>query len=720
MGYSTMPARRLGGRRRIHGLWLAALTILGVIALPAAAAQADALWTGASSSPEWNASTPSNWDPTSTTPPTTNSVAAGTITFPDLGSTSTCTTTCYTSHNGLTGISATGLVFSNTTAGTQYHILGNGLTLGSGGITDDSGGATGDVINTPLALSANQMWTIGGGFNAAYNSVSLANTATVTGNTATLGVTFPSGPGTSFGGDLFVAGDVEVGAVSVTGSGGLHVGASGSAGSVNGSDGNPVGITNKAALIANPGATVGPLTSTGGKLILGTGSGNSAPTTLGVNGAVVLDSATTTTTLIDNNGSTAGTDFSQVSASGNVTLAGTLSIGQGQVNGACAALSRGDVATLITTTGTLSGAFSNAAEGQVLTLGSTCPGAQVQIHYTSNSVTATVVSGTTPTTTTLATPNPSTATTNQKVTLTATVATNTNSTIAPAGTMGFSANGSAISGCTSQAITVSGSSATATCTATFAAGGSPESLTAAFAPTSGSNQASSSSSAQTLTVNKSTTGTTLAASNTNPSAGDSVTYTATVTPGVDGATKPAGTVRFMDGGTTISGCDARSLTSGTATCTVSYSRGGSHTITADYAGDANFTGSSAPATTVTVKAPPPPHKTTGKLLGPGGRLTVIGNTIRFTQKCQSKVLCRGGFEFTATARGKNKKVTTVRCASGSFRIRAGRSATIRVTLSKACLRLLRAQRHHRLTVIYTSRSSTGQVGQRKQITLVLR
>jgi hypothetical protein len=151
---------------------------------------------------------------------------------------------------------------------------------------------------------------------------------------------------------------------------------------------------------------------------------------------------------------------------------------------------------------------------------------------------------------------------------------------------------------------------------------------------------------------------------------------------------------------------------------VSYASGGSRTITAAYSGDANFSGSTSSPATVTVSAPPPPPR--GRLLGPGGRLTVIGRTIRFTEKCQSKVLCRGRFSLTATVRGRHGKLTTVRCASGSFRIRANRSATLRVTLSSACMRLLRAQRHHRLTVMYTSQSSTGQVGQRKRIVLVLR
>ncbi|HWE10861.1 MAG TPA: hypothetical protein VG325_16040 [Solirubrobacteraceae bacterium] len=151
-----MPALRLGGRRRIRGQLLAALTILGVIALPAAAAQADDTWSGLSTTTQFWSDT-GNWVGNVAPVPAT----AGTLTFPDLGCTAPAA--CYTSHNDLSGVTATGLVFSNTTAGSQYRILGNGLALG-GGITDNSGGGTGDVINTPLALSGTQNWLIGNNF----------------------------------------------------------------------------------------------------------------------------------------------------------------------------------------------------------------------------------------------------------------------------------------------------------------------------------------------------------------------------------------------------------------------------------------------------------------------------------------------------------------------------------------------------------------------------
>ena len=112
-------------------------------------------------------------------------------------------------------------------------------------------------------------------------------------------------------------------------------------------------------------------------------------------------------------------------------------------------------------------------------------------------------------------------------------------------------------------------------------------------------------------------------------------------------------------------------------------------------------------------------KTTGKLVGPAGRLTVIGRTILVSEKCQSNVLCAGRFSLTTKARvGKKRKLTTVVCARAGFRIKAHRKGTARVRLSSTCLSLLKP--HRRLTVTYTAQTGTGQLGQRKRITLVLR
>jgi hypothetical protein len=570
------------------------LTTLCVLVAPVAAAQADATWTGASTSSAWSDST--NW---SDAPPTG---ATGTLLFPALGSCGTC----YTSRNDLTGISASSLVFGN--ASSQYQITGNRFTVGSGGINDSPGHSTGDVIKAPIALSGSQTWVVGHVGSNGYNSLTLQ--AGVTGGGDAVTVATPQG-------DLFVDTDMEVGPVTSNGPGGLHIGGApgtNQPGSVNGTNGQPVTITG-GALVANPSSKTGPLSMTGAALLLlGTNKDNNGPTTLHVNGGATLDSTITTQTYIDNNGSTPGTDFSQLSAGGDITLDGNLVLGQGKLNndtGQCVALTAGDVATLVKASGSLSGTFANAPDGATLTMtsGISCQRTppKLQIHYTANSVTATVLGDTT---TKLAPPSPSPAGTNQTVTLTATVTPSGGGTSVPAGTVAFLANGSTISGCASQPLTISGSSGTAKCQASFPAGGSPESLSAAFTPTNGSHQASSISSTQSLTVTPASTTAALQASTTTPSAGTRITFTATVTPGITGASQPSGTVAFLDGSSPISGCTARPLTSGSpssaATCTVTYPAAGSRTITATYAGDPNFFSSSSPPTTVTVQASPTP------------------------------------------------------------------------------------------------------------------
>jgi hypothetical protein len=84
------------------------------------------------------------------------------------------------------------------------------------------------------------------------------------------------------------------------------------------------------------------------------------------------------------------------------------------------------------------------------------------------------------------------------------------------------------------------------------------------------------------------------ASSANPSIpGQTVTYTATVSP-----TDGGGSVAFDDGGTPITNCTAQSLNSnGQATCQVTYTTTGSHSITAVHSGDAAYAGSTSAALT---------------------------------------------------------------------------------------------------------------------------
>src|SRR6266581_2175518 len=99
-----------------------------------------------------------------------------------------------------------------------------------------------------------------------------------------------------------------------------------------------------------------------------------------------------------------------------------------------------------------------------------------------------------------------------------------------------------------------------------------------------------------LTVAKATT-TTIVTSSANPSVfGQSVTLTAAVT-GSTTVSNPSGTVTFLDGTVTLG---TGTLSGGTATFTISVLAVGSHSITASYGGDTNFTGSTSAVLTQTV------------------------------------------------------------------------------------------------------------------------
>jgi hypothetical protein len=93
------------------------------------------------------------------------------------------------------------------------------------------------------------------------------------------------------------------------------------------------------------------------------------------------------------------------------------------------------------------------------------------------------------------------------------------------------------------------------------------------------------------------TTTAVSASSTSITTGQNVTFTATVT----ASSTPSGTVTFYDGTTALGTGTLNG--SGVATYSTSSLGVGSHSITATYAGNSTFAGSTSSATTVTVTAP---------------------------------------------------------------------------------------------------------------------
>jgi Bacterial Ig-like domain (group 3) len=215
---------------------------------------------------------------------------------------------------------------------------------------------------------------------------------------------------------------------------------------------------------------------------------------------------------------------------------------------------------------------------------------------------------------------PSSPATNQPVTLTATV---TPSAFTPSGTVAFDNNGVAIPGCAAQPLAVNGSSYTATCGTSFTAASSPESLSGTFTPSSGS-LGPSTSAIDNLAIARDSTATSLGASTGRPVVNQSVTFTATVTPTHSGSAFPSGSVEFLDGNFVISACSNRPLSGSAASCTVSYPSPGSHSITATYLGDANFTSSTSSGQNVAATQPVPANSSPPTISGK----TTQGQTLK--------------------------------------------------------------------------------------------
>ncbi len=359
--------RWVRGRLRVPAL-VCVVALGGLLSgIRPAYALTDFTWTNSNSN-AW--SNGSNW-----VGGTAPSGSVGTLTFRAL-------TGCpcnYLNVNNVSGLSATAISIDD---GVGYHMGGSAITLGSGGLTaapslSDAGAAT--LIQLPITLGASQTWSITGG--ARKQLVQLSGP--VTGSADTLGINFLSS------GILLLRSDVEAGPVTLSGDGVVQFG-----GRLNATDGNAVNLSD--GVVLDPlygGGTafrVGPLTSTGADLDLAN-SPTSHVAQLGIDGGVTLDSTSTVTMGIVSSGTAAGSDFSQLSATGAVNLGGaSLSLGSAGVP--CPTLNLGDVAELITTTGSVAGTFAGVPDGTTIPV-KCSPGTppRVKINYTSTAMTATFV-----------------------------------------------------------------------------------------------------------------------------------------------------------------------------------------------------------------------------------------------------------------------------------------------------------------------------------------
>jgi hypothetical protein len=225
-------------------------------------------------------------------------------------------------------------------------------------------------------------------------------------------------------------------------------------------------------------------------------------------------------------------------------------------------------------------------------------------------------------------PNPSTV--GENVTLTASVSVSPPGAGSPGGSVEF------FDGATSLGTSpLSGGSATLN-TAALAAGG--HSLTAVYSGDPSFSGSTSAAHSHTVNVASTTTALTSAP---NPSTfGANVTLTATVAVSPPGAGTPTGSVEFFDGATSLG---TAPLSGGSAALNTAALAVGGHSLTAVYAGDPNFSGSTSPAhshtvnqaptiTTLTSSPNPSVHgqsvTLTATVTGPG-LVPVTGGTVEF-------------------------------------------------------------------------------------------
>ncbi|HWE93172.1 MAG TPA: Ig-like domain repeat protein, partial [Tepidisphaeraceae bacterium] len=221
-------------------------------------------------------------------------------------------------------------------------------------------------------------------------------------------------------------------------------------------------------------------------------------------------------------------------------------------------------------------------------------------------------------TTTTITP-PAATVTGQPVSFTATVAPVAPGAGTPAGTVQFVIDG-ANSG---SPVTLSGGSVTSASVVLSTAG--PHSVSAIY---SGSSSfAGSTATAVTQTVNKASTNTAISSSLNPATAGQSVTFTATITAIAPGSGTPTGSVTFFDG-TTAVGSGMLSA-SGKATWTTTSLSATSHSISASYAGDTNFAGSTSSTLNQTIN-PATTTASSSTAVASSANPTVFGQGVSFT------------------------------------------------------------------------------------------
>jgi hypothetical protein len=369
-----------------------ALVLAGLcsLLLASTATAADFSWRGEGSASANTWSNPANWAG-GTAPAASSSI--GTLTFPVLNR-SAClqvkpSEACYTSPNDVSGLSVNAMQVDDShyyNIGGQYG--GDGFILGSGGlsVTASEGNEAQLVLSNPITLNGSQTWSVTGPAappppNGLSQSVRFYGV--LSGNNSDLTINLNSETWLTLGIDVPGAPilDDELGNITINGNE-TTVGEKSlvrAAANLNASDGHSLTLHN---VVFEGYRATGPITATNSSLTL-SGSSIGAVTAMnsriwpeGVLGlpSLSLDATSILGPQIRVQGTQPGTDYDQITSTGTVALGGavlqleSLSGEAGPVyhEEGCPSPPVGQVYTLISTTGSLTGTFSNAPNGDTV------------------------------------------------------------------------------------------------------------------------------------------------------------------------------------------------------------------------------------------------------------------------------------------------------------------------------------------------------------------
>jgi hypothetical protein len=375
-------ARACAGVARV--LLVLAVGSSGLVLAPVAGATAASYtWTGDFSGPGWSA--PKNWEGEMV--PSSSEPAA--LEFPHLAG--CISSTCYKSENNLSGLSVESIKLDN---GDEYDLSGDEITLGGDGLiaapASGSSGPAGDLVELPIHLSAPQTWSIAGRSGGGLGENGVAVMGKLTGSTSAL--TLEIGKEAA----VYLENETEVGPIAIdganAGNAGVLNGFVSFFGDLNASDGSLVSLSH---IFFIGSGEVGALRTNDAELAVG--NGNYPAEGIEADSAI-FDRASEVTFQITHAGTSAGTDYSQLVSTGAIELGGSsleVRVGPPSEGQPCPALSPGQEFTLISTTGTLSGAFGNALEGSEIPIefakACTKESQTMQISYSESGGTQTVI-----------------------------------------------------------------------------------------------------------------------------------------------------------------------------------------------------------------------------------------------------------------------------------------------------------------------------------------